>query len=219
MNSFNLTKVAAEKFSQFSRKDKIAFFSVAFISFLSFGQFAVDIAYNNDGIGRFFGYGGSAFFNLQLYLGGFTKGRWAYPFFVNIYNGTVSLPFLVTVITIFLFVVTSVVVWRLFEIERLSQRIITGGLISSSPIFVHYFFYTGDAEVYASGILLISLGVYLFAQKKKSKNIIGILLCIIALACYPAIFAYCMGLVWLYSIHLFYKEKTFKTFFSKPLKY
>lgn len=219
MIRFDLNKVIVEKIRDVSHRYLLTLFIVASFSFLSFGQFAVSIAYNNDGIGRFFmPIGWKSLFNIDIYLEGLSKGRWAYPFFVNLYNGATGLPFFVTFISIFLFVITSAVIWKLFDVKLFLQRIIIGALISSSPIFVHYFFYTGDAEVYATGILFISVAAYLFTFKGNFKKIIGVLLSVIALACYPAIFGYSMGLVSLYSINLFFKEEAVKSFFYKSSK-
>ena len=217
MIRFNILEIILEKFSKINKKDIIAYISVAFLSFLSFGQFAIDITYNNDGIGRFFRHSRSAF-ELDSYLYGFTVGRWAYPFFESLYNGLIYLPFFVTIISICLFTVTSIIIWRLFKIESLSQRIITGGLMCSSPIFVHYFFYSGDGEVYATGILLITYGYYLFTSKEKFKNIIGVIITTIALGCYPALFGYCMGLMCLYIIHLFLTNENLPSIFKKSAK-
>lgn len=217
MIRFNILEIILEKFSKINKKDIMAYISVAFLSFLSFGQFAIDITYNNDGISRFVR-NSNSLFQLDAYLYGFTVGRWAYPFFVNLYNGLVHLPFLTAIVSIFLFVFISDIIWRLFKIESLSQRIITGGLMCSSPIFIHYFFYSGDSEVYATGMLLISYGYYLFTSKEKFKNIIGVVSTTIALGCYPALFGYCMGLMCLYTIYLFFTNERLKTIFKTLAK-
>ena len=218
MKNFSLENILTEKLSKISKNDIIAYLGVLFFSFLSFGQFAFDFAYNNDGIGRLISKDGVTLFKLKTYIAGFQKGRWAYPFFENLYNSITSLPFPITVISIFLFLLISIIIWKIFKITNVYQQIITGGLISSSPIFTHYFFYSGDAEVYATGMLLISISVLLFTSSKKINNGLGILLSVIGLACYPALFAYSTSLICLYALQLFFKKESLKDFFLETFK-
>ena len=162
--------------------------------------------YNNDGLGRILRVDSS-------YLEGISKGRWAYPFFYNIFNKSINLPLINALISIIILLLTINFIWKIFSISNIFVRVIVGCIFISTPIFVHFLFYTGDSEVYASGILLIVISVYqLFHSKRGLINYLFVIaLQIIALACYPALVSITFTLIVSFIIFHFFNNSDIKS--------
>ena len=157
--------------------------------------------YNNDSLGRIIK-------NSKSFKEGISTGRWAYPFFYNIFNDNIKLPIITGVISIMILITTSIFFWKIFDVKDKIIRIIIGAIIITTPNFIHYLYYEGDAEVYSVGIFLITLSIYFYKVLPKFLNvIIPILLITIALACYPALFSFATSLYFFYLVYLYIKEK------------
>lgn len=180
------------RFYDYIKANQLIISIIAFIFLLSYAQSAIDINYNNDGIERLIRPNGS-WFDLNQIKEGFKIGRWFYWVILNCVNDNVRLPYLSFFFTGANFVISSILLWKIFSLEKPITKFIFGAFFCSSTLFVHYFFFSGDAEVYSFGILLIVISNY-FSTKSRFGVLIATGLITLSFGCYPALFGFAMTL-------------------------
>lgn len=190
-----------------TKLDYLAVAIVIFVGLLNFGRILSTYIYNNDGLSRI----NQPFYTFEEYT---QIGRWAYPIFYHLFNSNNYTPFINVLTVIGLLTILIVLIWREFDIKRFGSRVISGAIFISLPILIHYFFYTGDVEVYTSGLLLMVVGFSLF---RKSFHKIGagtIALNVISLGCYPGAFSFLTTLYIGYALMDYHKNEDLKRAFT-----
>ncbi len=183
------------------RKKELVICSLAIllIGFLTYGYSFFSFTYNNDGILRVS--------EIDIsFESGLVKGRWMYAFFSNLYFSSFRLPLFHGILVVLLLLLCTLLLWYIFEIKGRAERILTGGIFMTLPLFIHYIYFTGDAEVYGSGMVLIFFSLLSFTRHTLSAYIVSVILIVLALGCYPALFSVATVLYMFYVIHAFTKN-------------
>ena len=123
-------------------------------------------------------------------------GRWAGVIFDHISGGSVSIPYVMGILSILAFAATAVVLVSLFRIEHKLSIALLCGLLCTFPVSANIFLYGYIADAYFISMFLAAWGVWLLTQKRIMLNVCGVVLMTLACGCYQAF--WCMGIALLF---------------------
>lgn len=182
-----------------SKKDFIiCSLAILLIGLMTYGYTFFSFTYNNDGIFRISEVD-------VTFQSGLVKGRWMYALLSNLFFTSFRLPLFHGMLVVLLLSLCTILLWYIFEIRAVAERILVGGVFMSMPLFIHYIYFSGDAEVYGSGMLLILISLLFFSRQTIIGYGIATMLIVMALGCYPALFSFATVLYAFYVVHAFTK--------------
>ena len=123
-------------------------------------------------------------------------GRWAGVIFDRISGSSVSIPYVMGVISILAFAGTAVILISFFKVEKKWSIVLLCGILCTFPVSANIFLYSYIADVYYISMFLAAWGVWLLIQDKISVNIMGIVLLTLSCGCYQAF--WCLGMAFLF---------------------
>ena len=129
-------------------------------------------------------------------------GRWAGVIFDRVSGSSVSIPYVMGIISVLAFAGTAVVLVSLFCIEHKVSIVLLCGLLSTFPVSAGIFMYGYIADVYFISMFLAVWGVWLLTRGKLSGNISGLVLLALSCGCYQAF--WCFGIALLFLYYLLY---------------
>lgn len=148
-------------------------------------------------------------------------GRWGFvPFYML--NGGIVLPALTTIVSIFVFSVSIVLILQIIPIQSWFLKGIAGGILIAFPSFTQYMTYFYIAEAYASSFLIAVLGAYILEKKIISKKVIRYVTVVILLAFSMSIFQSMIGVtvaLWLCILLIDSLSHTIKDVMKKVIEF
>lgn len=123
-------------------------------------------------------------------------GRWAGVIFDRISGNSVSIPYVMGVLSVLAFAGTAVVLVSLFRIEHKLSITLLCGLLCTFPVSANIFLYAYIADAYFISMFLAAWGVFLLTREKAAASICGMILLTLACGCYQAF--WCMGIALLF---------------------
>ncbi len=123
-------------------------------------------------------------------------GRWAGVIFDRVSGNSVSIPYVMGIISVLTFAGTAVILASLFRIEKKISIALLCGLLCTFPVSANIFLYGYIADAYFISMFLAVWGVWLLTQEKTSANVCGMVLLTLACGCYQAF--WCMGIALLF---------------------
>ncbi len=123
-------------------------------------------------------------------------GRWAGNIFDYVSGSSVSIPYVMGVISVFAFAGTAVVLVSLFRLKKKISMVLTCGLLCTFPVAANIFLYSYVADIYFVSMFLAVWGVWLLVQEQKIANGLGIVILTLACGCYQAF--WCLGMAFLF---------------------
>ncbi len=123
-------------------------------------------------------------------------GRWAGVIFDRISGNSVSIPYVMGVLSILAFAATAVVLVALFRIEHKLSIALLCGLLCTFPVSANIFLYGYIADAYFISMFLAAWGVWLLTREKLAGDICGVMLLTLSCGCYQAF--WCMGIALLF---------------------
>lgn len=127
-------------------------------------------------------------------------GRWAGVFFDRVSGNSVSIPYVMGVISVLAFAGTAVILVSLFRIEKKLSIALLCGLLCTFPVSANIFLYGYIADAYFISMFLAAWGVWLLTQEKILRNVCGIMLLTLSCGCYQAFWCMGMALLFLYYV-------------------
>lgn len=146
-------------------------------------------------------------------------GRWAGVILDRVSGNSVSIPYVMGVISILAFAGTAVVLVSLFRIEKKLSIALLCGLLCTFPVSTSIFLYGYIADAYFISMFLAVWGVWLVVQEKIALNACGAMLLTLSCGCYQAF--WCMGIAFLflyYSMQFLDLKDEWKKFAVKIVK-
>lgn len=134
-------------------------------------------------------------------------GRWAGVIFDHISGSSVSIPYVMGIISILAFAGTAVVLVSLFKIEKKMSIVLFCGLLCTFPVSANIFLYSYIADVYYISMFMAAWGVWLLVKDDLAANILGVLLLTLSCGCYQAFWCLGMAFLFLYFLLDFLKLK------------
>lgn len=125
-------------------------------------------------------------------------GRWAGVFFDRVSGNSVSIPYVMGVISVLAFAGTAVILVSLFRIEKKLSIALLCGLLCTFPVSANIFMYGYIADVYFISMFLAVWGVWLLTNEKVTLNVGGVMLLTLSCGCYQAFWCMGMALLFLY---------------------
>lgn len=125
-------------------------------------------------------------------------GRWAGVIFDRVSGSSVSIPYVMGVISVLAFAGTAVVLVSLFRIEKKLSIVLLCGLLCTFPVSTSIFLYGYIADVYFISMFLAVWGVWLIVQEKISLNVCGTVLLTLSCGCYQAFWCFGVAVLFLY---------------------
>lgn len=123
-------------------------------------------------------------------------GRWAGVIFDKFSGSSVSIPYVMGVISILAFAGTAVVLVSLFRVEKKLSIVLFCGLLCTFPVSANIFLYSYIADVYYISMFIAAWGVWLLVQDNWLKKVFGMILLTLACGCYQAF--WCLGMAFLF---------------------
>ncbi|MDE6386447.1 MAG: glucosyltransferase domain-containing protein [Lachnospiraceae bacterium] len=123
-------------------------------------------------------------------------GRWAGVIFDRISGSSVSIPYVMGVISMLAFAGTAVVLVSLFRVEHKLSIALLCGLLCTFPVSANIFLYGYIADAYFISMFLAAWGVWLLTQERILLNVCGMVLLTLSCGCYQAF--WCMGIALLF---------------------
>lgn len=146
-------------------------------------------------------------------------GRWAGVIFDRVSGSSVSIPYVMGVISILAFAGTAAVLISFLNIEKKLSIVLFCGLLCTFPVSANIFLYSYIADVYYISMFLAAWGAWLLVKDKLSANILGAILLTLSCGCYQAFWCLGMAFLFLYYLLEFLKLKNeWKTFGIKVAK-
>lgn len=125
-------------------------------------------------------------------------GRWAGVIFDRVSGNSVSIPYVMGVISVLAFAGTAVILVSLFRIEKKLSVALLCGLLCTFPVSANIFLYGYIADAYFISMFLAVWGVWLVAQEKISFNVCGTMLLTLSCGCYQAFWCFGVAFLFLY---------------------
>ncbi len=146
-------------------------------------------------------------------------GRWAGIIFDRVSGSSVSIPYVMGVISVMAFAGTAVMLVSLFRIEHKISIAMLCGLLSTFPVSAGIFMYGYIADVYFISMFLAVWGVWLLTRGKLSGNISGLVLLTLSCGCYQAFWCFGIALLFLYYLIYFIElQEGWKEFSTRIAK-
>ncbi len=123
-------------------------------------------------------------------------GRWAGVILDRVSGNSVSIPYVMGVISILAFAGTAVVLISLLRMEHRLSIALLCGLLCTFPVAANIFLYGYIADAYFISMFLAVWGAWLLVQEKISANVCGVILLVLSCGCYQAF--WCMGIALLF---------------------
>lgn len=146
-------------------------------------------------------------------------GRWAGVIFDRVSGNSVSIPYVMGIISVLAFAGTAVILVSLFRIEKKLSIALLCGLLCTFPVSANIFLYGYIADAYFISMFLAIWGVWLVTQESIWANVCGTVLLTLSCGCYQAF--WCLGVAFLflyYSMQFLDLKEEWKEFAVKIAK-